>query len=183
MTLRIYGNRPLKTLPGQATRPTPSRVRQAIFNIWQGSIEGCQWLDLCAGSGSMGAEALCRGATLAVAIEQSSPAVAIIKHNWQQVVQAQQEIQIIKGDLLKKLPLLEGQQFDRIYFDPPYASELYLPVLEAISQYQLLAKSGELAVEYHPKMWQPLEIEGLEICRDKVYGSTAIAFYQPKNRD
>ncbi|PSB04813.1 16S rRNA (guanine(966)-N(2))-methyltransferase RsmD [Merismopedia glauca] len=179
MSLRIYGNRSLKTLPGQATRPTPSRVRQAVFNIWQGRIDGCRWLDLCAGSGSMGAEALCRGATIAVAIEQSSRAIAIITENWQQVVNSEQKIQIIRGDLVKKLPQLEGQQFDRIYFDPPYASELYLPVLQAIAQYQLLATSGELAVEYHPKIWQPPEIESLEICRDKVYGSTAIAFYAP----
>ena len=62
--MRIYGNRQLKTLPGQITRPTPARVREAVFNIWQGSVENCRWLDLCAGSGSMGAEALCRGAVL-----------------------------------------------------------------------------------------------------------------------
>ncbi len=61
MSLRIYGNRQLKTLMGQATRPTPSLVREALFNIWQGTIVGCRWLDLCTGSGAMGAEALCRG--------------------------------------------------------------------------------------------------------------------------
>ena len=54
--MRIYGNRQLKTLPGQATRPTSARVREALFNIWQGEITGCCWLDLCAGNGSMGAE-------------------------------------------------------------------------------------------------------------------------------
>lgn len=181
MSLRIYGNRPLKTLPGQSTRPTPSRVRQAIFNIWQGTIDGCRWLDLCAGSGSMGAEALCRGAASAVAVEQSSRAISIIKANWQQVTQPEQKIQIIRGEVIKVLPQLEGGQFDRIYFDPPYASELYIPVLEAIAGYKLLAESGELAAEYNPKIWQPAEIEGLEICRDKVYGNTAIAFYCPVN--
>ena len=61
MPLRIYGNRQLKTLPGQATRPTTGRVREALFNIWRGSIVGCDWLDLCAGNGVMGAEALCPG--------------------------------------------------------------------------------------------------------------------------
>ncbi|HEY9736425.1 MAG TPA: RsmD family RNA methyltransferase, partial [Trichocoleus sp.] len=62
MSLRIYGNRTIKTLPGEATRPTASRVREALFNIWQGRVDGCRWLDVCAGSGAMGAEALCRGA-------------------------------------------------------------------------------------------------------------------------
>ena len=52
--LRIYGNRPIKTLSGQATRPTPARVREAVFNIWQGSVQNCRWLDLCAGCGAMG---------------------------------------------------------------------------------------------------------------------------------
>ncbi len=77
MSLRIYGNRQLKTLPGQATRPTSARVREAVFNIWQGAIADCRWLDLCAGNGSMGAEALCRGASYVVGIELASQACAI----------------------------------------------------------------------------------------------------------
>jgi 16S rRNA (guanine966-N2)-methyltransferase len=178
VSLRIYGNRLLKTLPGLAIRPTPSRVREAVFNVWQGKIAGCRWLDLCAGSGSMGAEALCRGAASALAIEQSRQSITIIEHNWQQVATEGQTFQIIRGDVVKKLPQLASQQFDRIYFDPPYASELYLPVLQAIAQNQLLASTGELAVEYDPKIFQLPEIEGLEICRDKVYGKTAIAFYR-----
>ena len=53
MNLRIYGNRQLKTLPGMATRPTLAKVRQAVFNIWQNNIDGCRWLDICAGVGSI----------------------------------------------------------------------------------------------------------------------------------
>ena len=69
--MRIYGNRQLKTVPGQRTRPTSARVREALFNILARSrITGCRWLDLCAGNGSMGAEALCRGASKVVGIEQ-----------------------------------------------------------------------------------------------------------------
>ena len=74
MAIRIYGNRPIKTLPGQATRPTPAKVREALFNSWQGRVNGSRWLDLCAGSGAMGAEALCRGASLVVGIEQAGAA-------------------------------------------------------------------------------------------------------------
>ena len=55
MSIRIYGNRLIKTLPGDATRPTPAKVREALFNSWQGRISGSRWLDLCAGSGAMGA--------------------------------------------------------------------------------------------------------------------------------
>jgi len=177
--MRIHGNRQLKTLPGLATRPTPARVREAVFNIWQGKIAGCRWLDLCAGSGAMGAEALCRGATFVLGIEKSSRACAIIQQNWQRVAQPEQKFQVLRGDVVQRLKNLLGQQFDRIYFDPPYASNLYQPVLDAIAHYQLLHPSGELAVEHSPNAWTPQHIPTLEICREKIYGKTAVTFYRP----
>lgn len=176
--MRIYGNRLLKTLPGQATRPTSARVREALFNIWQGQIEDCRWLDLCAGNGGMGAEALCRGASAAIAIEQSPRACAVIKQNWQSLTRSPQSIQILRGDVMFRLKDLIGQKFDRIYFDPPYESNLYQPVLEAITIDRLLTPDGEIAVEHNPKFWRATAISGLEICRAKVYGNTALTFYQ-----
>jgi 16S rRNA (guanine(966)-N(2))-methyltransferase RsmD len=177
--MRIYGNRQLKTLAGQETRPTAARVREAVFNIWQGSITNCRWLDLCAGTGSMGAEALCRGASWVVGIEKWGKACAVIQHNWQQVAQAEQKFQVIQGNVVGQLKTLADQQFDRIYFDPPYASELYQPVIEAIAHYQLLYLNGELAVEHSPNNLMPSAIPTLEICRQKVYGNTALTFYRP----
>ncbi len=183
MTIRIYGNRELKTLPGLETRPTPAKVRQALFNVWQGSIVGCRWLDLCSGSGAMGAEALCRGAETVVGIERVSTACNIIQQNWTKVVGASQTFQLFRGDVVKKLALLAGQQFDRIYFDPPYAGNLYHPVLSAIEQFELLAPSGELAVEHSPDSNisnLPDGLATLELSRYKSYGNTAISFYQLK---
>jgi 16S rRNA (guanine(966)-N(2))-methyltransferase RsmD len=177
MSLRIYGNRLLKTLPGQETRPTSAIVRQALFNIWQGTIAHCRWLDLCGGSGAMGAEALCRGAEFVVGIEQSARACAVIQQNWQQVASESQTIQVLRGDVRQKIKTLTGTQFDRIYFDPPYASDLYEPVLRAIDDYQLLAPNGELAVEHDPKQPQIYVLNSLEMCRHKVYGNTALTFY------
>jgi 16S rRNA (guanine966-N2)-methyltransferase len=177
MSLRIYGNRSLKTLPGQETRPTLARVREAVFNIWQGTIEQCSWLDLCAGSGSMGAEALCRGAAIVIGIEQSPRACAVTEQNWKQVTKPEQSFQLLCGDVVKKIRSLEGQQFDRIYFDPPYASNLYVPVLTSIEQLHLLAPDGELAVEHNPNSELP-ELS-LSIVRQKRYGNTALTFYQP----
>lgn len=177
MSLRIYGNRPLKTLSGQATRPTPARVRQALFNIWQGTIEGCQWLDLCSGSGAMGAEALCRGASRVVGIEQSPKACAVIQRNWQQVAKPDQRFQILRGDVVQRLPLLAGQTFDRIYFDPPYDSDLYEPVLKAVAQHRLLASDGEFAVEHRADRILPEAVLNLSVCRQKLYGNTALTFF------
>ncbi|HLO86275.1 MAG TPA: 16S rRNA (guanine(966)-N(2))-methyltransferase RsmD [Nostocaceae cyanobacterium] len=177
MSLRIYGNRQLKTLAGQATRPTLGRVREAVFNIWQGKIEECRLLDLCAGTGSMGAEALCRGASYVVGIEKANAACTTIQQNWQQVAQSGQNFQVLRGDVVQKLKTLAGQKFDRIYFDPPYASELYQPVLSAIAEYQLLDENGEMAVEHSPDRVLTNPILSLEICRQKVYGNTALTFY------
>ncbi|MBD2464837.1 16S rRNA (guanine(966)-N(2))-methyltransferase RsmD [Oscillatoria sp. FACHB-1407] len=183
MSLRIYGNRQLKTLPGQATRPTPARVREAVFNIWQGAIEGCHWLDLCTGSGAMGAEALCRGAAQVVGIEQSSRACAVIQQNWQQVAHSDQRFQVMRGDVLKRLPSLSGQTFDRIYFDPPYASGLYEPVFRLIVEHQLLAPDGAIAAEHSPEHYSEIAMQQLlstipplYLSQYKSYGNTAIAF-------
>lgn len=178
MPVRIYGNRQIKTVPGQNTRPTAARVREAVFNIWQGAIADCRWLDLCAGNGAMGAEALCRGAAWVVGIEQSGHACAIIRENWQQVVQSEQEFKVIRGDVRQRLKSLGGEQFDRIYFDPPYQSELYQPVLDAIAQLDLLSPEGELAIEHNPKFWQGSTTPELELFRQKNYGSTTLSFYR-----
>ncbi|MEG5057235.1 16S rRNA (guanine(966)-N(2))-methyltransferase RsmD [Microcoleus sp. A2-C5] len=168
----------MKTLPGLATRPTLARVREALFNIWQGTIADCRWLDICTGSGSMGAEALCRQAASVTGIEQSAKACAIIRENWEKIADSSQEVQILRGDAIAKLTALAGQQFDRIYFDPPYASDLYEPVLNAIASQEMLAPHGEIAIEHSPeRSAQP--IPGLEICRQKVYGNTALTFYSP----
>jgi len=185
MSLRIYGNRALKTLPGLATRPTPSRVRQALFNIWQGKVVGCAWLDLCAGSGAMGAEALCRGAALVIGIEESGRACDIIQQNWRQVAHPEQKFQVIRGDVVNKLPALvqRSHPFDRIYFDPPYTGGLYLPVLEAIAHHSLLSNSGELAAEHNPHRPLPERVGNLAIVRQKVYGSTALTFYSLQTSD
>ena len=176
--MRIYGNRQLKTLPGQATRPTSARVREALFNIWQGEIAGCRWLDICAGNGSMGAEALCRGASEVVGIEKNGRACTIIKQNWQQVAKPEQKFKVMRGDAIAKLKNLAGEKFDRIYFDPPYDSYLYLPVLKAIANYQLLSPTGKIAVEHNPKLWSAAEIPGLQIMRAKTYGNTTLTFYK-----
>ncbi len=176
--MRIYGNRQLRTLPGLATRPTPARVREALFNIWQGEVIGTSWLDLCTGTGAIGAEALCRGAISVLGIEQSARAVALIQQNWQHIAQPEQEFQVLRGDVVQRLKTLDGRQFDRIYFDPPYASNLYQPVLEAIASGKLLAPTGELAVEHNPDFWAAKSLPTLEICRRKNYGNTSVTFYQ-----
>ena len=179
--MKIYGNRQLKTVPGQNTRPTSAKVREALFNIFRGQIKDCSWLDLCAGNGSMGAEALCRGAKKVVGIEQYGKACHITEQNWQQVAQKEQSWEVIKGDVLVKIKKLSGQKFDYIYFDPPYDSYLYLPVLKAIATLNLISSDSAIVVEHNPKLWKAKEIPSLEIYRQKNYGTTSLTFYGLEN--
>ena len=175
--MRIYGNRQLKTLPGRETRPTTARVREAVFNIWQQKIDNCRWLDICAGNGAMGAEALSRGAQLVVGVEQSARACGIIKENWTKIAQPGQLFQIIKGDAGIKLKNLQGQKFDLIYFDPPYDSNLYQPILALVAELELLSQEGEIAVEHDSRMEDSLVVAGLKQIRNKTYGNTGLTFY------
>jgi len=185
MSIRIKGDRRLKTLSGLATRPTPSKVRSAVFNIWQWRLSGAKWLDLCTGSGAMAAEALMRGASSVVGIEQSVAACKLIQTNWQAIAQPNQVCHIYCGDVIKTLPKLLANhgQFDLIYFDPPYQSDLYEPVLTAIAA--LMTTESAIAVEHSRDRTLP-EIfynpntseQNLEICDRRQYGQTALTFYQ-----
>ncbi|MGF1537301.1 MAG: 16S rRNA (guanine(966)-N(2))-methyltransferase RsmD [Elainellaceae cyanobacterium] len=186
MTLRIHGNRLLKTLPGQSTRPTSARVREAVFNILQGSIAGCRWLDLCAGSGAMGAEALSRGASYVLGIEQSGQACAVVSQNWQRVARHGQTFDVVRGDVAKQLLRLEVEPFDVIYFDPPYASNLYQPALTAIAARSILKSTGALVVEHAANIALPVTLSGssegsggmaLSCYRQKAYGRTRLSLY------
>jgi 16S rRNA (guanine966-N2)-methyltransferase len=178
VSIRIYGNREIQTPPGLATRPTPVRVRQALFNIWQGKVLGCRWLDLCSGSGAMAAEALCRGAVQVVAIEESPIASQFIKDNCLKL-KGESQFRLINGRVQKFLPSLAGQQFDRIYCDPPYQGNLYQRVLDAIQDHNLLAPGGEIALEHDTErdLGTELTVTNLELCRQKTYGAVSLIFY------
>lgn len=176
MSIRIKGDRSIKTPTGLSTRPTPSKVRAAVFNILQNRINGANWLDICAGSGAMGAEALVRGANQVVGIELSTIACRIVNENWQKVAKSHQTFQVIKGDAVKVLPKLQPKCFDLVYFDPPYQSDLYQPVLQTLSQ--LLAEDAIVIVECD-RLRPISDVIGDLVCSDRrQYGQTSLVFYR-----
>jgi 16S rRNA (guanine966-N2)-methyltransferase len=183
MSIRIKGDRPIKTLAGLATRPTPSKVRSAVFNIWQWRIAGARWLDLCTGSGVMSAEALSRGASLVVGIEQSVEACNLIHQNLKAITcgmrtaaRNNQTFEIHCGDVVSTIPKLLPAQFDLIYFDPPYQSNLYEPVLNAIAP--LMSIGSAIAVEHDRTKILADTFSGLTKCDRRQYGQTALSFYK-----
>lgn len=176
MSLRIYGNRALQTLPGLQARPTSSRVREALFNILQGQIEGSRWLDLCAGVGTIGAEVLCRGADSVVGIERSAQACRVIAVNWGRVAAADR-FRVIRGDALGILSRSQPQDpFDFIYFDPPYASDLYGKLLPLLSK--RLVATGIAIVEHDLDQNLPEHSTGLQRIDRRRYGKTQLSFYE-----
>ena len=180
MSIRIKGARILKTPTDLSIRPTPSKVRAAVFNILQSRVKGANWLDICAGSGAMGAEALVRGASNVVGIELSAIACQIVRENWQKVAKPDQNFQVFKGDAIKILPnlptRLQPKFFDLVYFDPPYQSDLYEPVLTALSP---SLKDHALVIAECDRSRPFPDVMGDLVCCDRrQYGQTALIFYE-----
>jgi 16S rRNA (guanine(966)-N(2))-methyltransferase RsmD len=111
-----FRSRRLKSPPGQATRPTPDRLREALFNVLQPRIEGAVFLDAHGGSGAVGVEALSRGARQVIIIERSRAAIQVIRQNLD-ALQAAARARVIHGSAAT---YLAGQQADIVFLDPPY---------------------------------------------------------------
>lgn len=169
--------------PGGGVRPTSDRVKEALFNALAPRLADARVLDLFAGTGALGIEALSRGAARAVFVERDPRAVAAIRRNLATAhLDAQAEVRrgAVPGafDGLEK----EGAAFDLIVLDPPYGQELPAGTLRRLAASTLLASGGIIAVEGH---WRddPGEVPGLRRIRDARYGETGLWFYVKEGGD
>ncbi len=160
---------------GLDVRPTASKIRQAFFNILADRVPGCRFLDICAGSGLMGLEALSRGAGNLIAVEESRTMARSIESNIRRLGF---QGEVICGDLAKVLPLIEPESVDIIYGDPPYRSQLAEAILRLVDEYRLLTASGVLAIEHESDMSLPAETVGLINYDRRKYGQTVVSFYR-----
>ena len=136
----------LKTLEGEATRPTAERVKEAVFSMIQFELEGRDILDLFSGSGQMGLEALSRGAKLAVLVDKSAAAVKVIEENAVKTKLAD-DCRIRHCDCMDFIRRNRGQRFDIVFLDPPYASGLYRPALRALLDAEMLKCTSMIICE------------------------------------
>jgi 16S rRNA (guanine(966)-N(2))-methyltransferase RsmD len=179
---RIIGGagkgRRLKAPAGEATRPTGARVRQSLFDILAPRIPGCRFLDAFAGSGGVGLEALSRGAARVVLVDSSAAAVEAARANARALERAGGEVQVVRQQAGLALAALadQGRQFDVVFFDPPYASELYEPLLELAGR-RLLAPAGMAVAEHFHKRALPERIGVLIRTRQKRVGDHCLSFY------
>lgn len=172
----------LQTVDGLQTRPTTDRIKETLFNIIAFDLPECSFLDLCAGSGAIGIEALSRGAAEAVFVEADAACAAVIAANLAHTKLAERA-RLLQTDVLAALDRLaaEGRSFDLIYFDPPYAAGLYAPVLEKIAETGLLRADGRLIAEHSAKDALTLP-QGLCLLREKVYKTTILTFLCPEEK-
>lgn len=137
----------LKTLEGLGTRPTTDRIKETLFNILTPYLYDCVFLDLFAGSGGIGIEALSRGGREAVFVDDHPEAVACIRENLKHT-SLERKAMTLSVDVMTALYKLEGEkQFDFIFMDPPYNQNFERRVLEYLSGSDLLADSGVIIVE------------------------------------
>ena len=167
----------LNTPGDDRVRPTTDRVKESMFNIVQDWVYDSQVLDLFAGSGALGIEALSRGASQAVFCDNSLDSIKIIKSNIEKARVADRS-QIVSGDFKRCLRDMEAknQSFDMIFVDPPYYEGLFEEVLDTIRSCKILKKDGIVIVEHDAK--KPIgQVECLEVYKEKKYGITMLTFY------
>lgn len=177
--LRITGGthrgRRLKVPPGLGVRPTSDRVKQALFNILGPQVVGARVLDLFAGSGALGLEALSRGAGLCLFVENHPRALAALRENLA-ALGMDSEGRVLDLDVRRALPALKREgPFDLVLADPPYEKGLVAAALSAAAA--VLVPGGILVVEHSPGE-PPGEVEGLRLYDQRGYGQTRLSYLE-----
>ena len=172
--------RRLTTPKGEATRPTGARVRQTLFDVLAPRIAGARFLDAFAGSGAVGLEASSRGASRVVLVESAHAAVRAIRENVRALGSAAAPVEVFHQDARLALSALaaRGQRFDIVYLDPPYESDLYLPVAALLDEAGLLADDGVLVAEHFHKRALPERIGRFVRSREIRIGDHRLSFYE-----
>jgi 16S rRNA (guanine966-N2)-methyltransferase len=175
-----YRSRTLHSLKGQALRPTSDRLRETLFNILGPAVSGTTFVDLYAGTGAVGIEALSRGAHRAIFVEQHAPAVALIRRNLESLGIGA-EAEVLGMNVARAIERLEARQVHAhfIFLDPPYAAAVeYESTLEALGESPLVAPDGRVIVEHLKKRKLPDRAGDLELARVVEQGDAALTIYR-----
>ncbi|KJS18954.1 MAG: hypothetical protein VR72_20975 [Clostridiaceae bacterium BRH_c20a] len=169
----------LKSVKGFSTRPTADRVKEAVFNVLGTRLSGAKVLDLFGGTGSMGIEALSRGATLAVFVEKNQKAVQVIRENLLGC-KMEDKSKLYPIDCFKALKILSETniKFNLIYLDPPYKSLIIDDILQGIVNLNLLEERATVIAETARDADLIVEYNNLKKAREDRYGDTKITYYQ-----
>jgi 16S rRNA (guanine966-N2)-methyltransferase len=172
-----FKGRKLVSLRGIATRPTSDRVRESIFNILAHHIFNASVLDLFAGTGALGLEALSRGAANAVFIDSSASAVKTIQKNIT-ACRATNRSREIQWDIAKNLNCLQSKApaYDLVFMDPPYNKNYIAPTLKNLMGKNILKDGAKIIIEHSAAETVPEDIMGLNLTDQRIYGKTLVSF-------
>ena len=166
--------RRLKELEGLETRPTTGKVKEALFSVIQFDIEGRRVLDLFAGTGQLGIEALSRGAECAVFVERRRDALQVIRENLEACGMTD-KARVVNGDAMSYLK--SGEKFDLIFLDPPYASGLLEQALEEIVRFDICRRHGIIVAESVADKTLPPLAGPYALYREYRYGKIKLTVY------
>ena len=181
--VRIIGGalkgRRLSPLRGLSVRPTTDYLRESIFNILADHVEGAVVLDLFAGTGSLGIEALSRGASSAVFVEKSPQAIKALLRNIS-ACSLEERCTVVRRDVLRALNFLRatGHCFDLVFADPPYDHGLVKPTLHLVDRAECIAEGGLVVVEHSLVEALPEKMGRLRRIDQRRHGKTLVSFIE-----
>ncbi|MNJ43084.1 Ribosomal RNA small subunit methyltransferase D [compost metagenome] len=170
--------RHLKAVPGNGTRPTTDKVKEALFSIIGPFFEGGNVLDLFAGTGGLGIEALSRGMEHAIFIDLEPKSIATIHDNLK-VTKLSDQAEVFKNDAKRALKLLSKREmkFELVFLDPPYRLKHGDELMEQMAELGLLTQDATIVLEHDAGYTYPEQIGGFQMWRKAEYGDAAISIY------
>ncbi|MBP6004913.1 MAG: 16S rRNA (guanine(966)-N(2))-methyltransferase RsmD [Pyrinomonadaceae bacterium] len=175
----IYGGRVLKSPADNKTRPTSDRLRETLFNVLSPRIDDeTRFLDLCAGTGAIGIEALSRGAAFVTFVDRSKRSCALIEENLDKLDVPETSTEILGLEAENFAGREHALGWDIAFFDPPYDSDYGLVLHEFGFNASLLNDGGILVVEHHTKKYVPDAVGSLRRWRILKQGETSLSFYE-----
>lgn len=175
----LYRGRVLKSPPDNKTRPTSDRLRETLFNILTPRIgEETRFLDLCAGTGAIGIEALSRGAAFVTFVDRSKKSCALIEENLDKLTVPESSTDVLQYEAENFVGREHANGWDIVFFDPPYEADYSIVLHEFGFNKNLLNDGGILVVEHHSKKQMPDEVGKLRRWRLLKQGETSLSFYE-----
>jgi 16S rRNA (guanine966-N2)-methyltransferase len=157
-------------------RPTSDRLRETLFNVIAAHVPESRFLDLCAGSGAVGVEALSRDAAHVTFVDRSRRSCQLIEANLKLCVVSEEQQTIFCSEVTEFVKQSRGDKWDIIFLDPPYKTD-YLRILQLVSSSELLNEDGLLVVEHHHKTDLPETVGALRRTRILKQGDSSLSFY------
>lgn len=176
--------RSLKTVKGREVRPTADRVKESLFNVIGARVIDARFLDLFAGSGNVGIEALSRGAEAATFVDLQTAHLKVVEENLR-YTNLMDKAELLRRDARAALQDLgkRGRVYDLIFVDPPYGQDLCPASLEGIAKAGVLAPDGWVLCEHHGKDPMPAAVGDLARVRELTFGETVISLYRVERAD